>query len=98
MSKRGFIMNRAVAQAEADQKAPGDIIWTFFRCADIHCNKLFTVHDREVGYCGGCQGVRFMVARYLTEDEKAKIDAGELHPHKTNLDEIGAEPPVREVR
>jgi hypothetical protein len=97
MSK-GFIMNRALAQHEADKKSPGDIVWTFFRCADIHCNKLFTVEDREVGFCGGCQGVRYMVARYVTEDEQALIDVGKLHPHKTNLDEIGPEPPVREVR
>lgn len=98
MSK-GFIMNRALAQHEADKKEPGDIIWTYFRCADLQCNKLLTVEDRANGYCRGCQGVRYGVARYLTEEEDADIKAGKLHPHKVNLDEIGPEPPApREVR
>lgn len=98
MSK-GMIFNKAVKDAEADKKAPGDIIWTRFRCADLQCNKLLTVEDHAQGFCGGCQGVRFMVARYVTPKEAKLIKAGKLRPHQVNLDEIGLEPPApREVR
>jgi hypothetical protein len=98
MSK-GVVLGRALANAEADKKESGDIIWTMFRCADLLCNKLLTVEDKAQGFCGGCQGVRFGVARYVTESEQAQIDAGTLHPVKVNCDEIGAEPPApREVR
>lgn len=97
--KKGVVLGMALANAEADQKKPEDIIWTMFRCADIHCNKLFTEEDKKQGYCGGCQGVRFMVARYLTDDENAEIAAGRVHPVKINCDEVGPEPaPPREVR
>lgn len=97
--KRGVVLGKALVDAEKDKKEPGDIIWTMFRCADLQCNKLLTVEDKAQGFCSNCQGIRFMVARYVTEDEQAQIDAGTLHPVKVNCDEIGPEPGTpREVR
>jgi hypothetical protein len=93
-------VNRVTAQMEADEASKGkEIIWSMFRCADMNCNTLLTEENHNLGYCGGCQGVRFGVARYLTKKEDRLIKQGKLRPHKVNLDVIGVEPPPpREVR
>ena len=82
-----------------DKLAEGDVIYSFFRCWDLHCNKLLTTEDLALGRCGGCQGRRIKVATYFTDEEDQAIKKGELHPHKVDLNAPGVEPPApREVR
>ena len=89
-------VQKAMADHEADKaaKADGEIIWSMFRCADLYCNKLLTVEDHTQGQCGGCQGIKFIIARYLTKKEARLIKQGKINPHKVNLDVIGLEPPI----
>jgi hypothetical protein len=57
-----------------------------------------TEEDIKLGRCGGCQGRKYKVATYLTEEEHRLIEAGELQPHKVDLNVVGVEPPApREV-
>lgn len=70
-----------------------------FRCADPNCNKLLTKEAHDNGACAGCQGVRFIIARYITKKEEKLIKTGKLIPHEVDLDVVGVEPPApREVR
>ena len=51
-----------------------EIIMSKFRCADPNCNTLLTEFDHGLGRCGGCQGIRFIIARYVTDEEQQKIE------------------------
>lgn len=76
-----------------------EIVWSMFRCYDPNCNTLLTVEAHNRGECSGCQGVRFRIARYLTNEEHRLIAEGKLNPHKVDLHAPGVEPPApREVR
>jgi len=74
--------------------AEHEVVMSRFRCADPNCNTLLTRYDHDLGRCGGCQGVRFVIAKYITEEEAAQIEAGILKPHEVNLDQPGIEPPA----
>ena len=91
-------MKPDLKKVEADAKADyqdKEAFWSMFRCHDPNCNALLTQDAHSLGRCGQCQGVKFIVARYLTEDEDAAIKAGTLHPHKVQLSTQAK--PLREV-
>ena len=83
-----------------DMQDDPNVIWTIFRCHNVQCNKILEKEgDRQDGFCRGCQGGKFVIATYLTDEEDAAIKAGTIKPHRVNLDVIGIEPePPREVR
>ena len=77
----------------------GELILSMFRCWDPVCNAILTVEAHDKGRCGGCQGIKFRIARYLTDAEAEAIKAGTLIPHKVDLNAPGVEPPApKEVR
>jgi hypothetical protein len=82
-----------------DMENDPDVIWSLFRCHNVQCNKLLEKEvSRHDGYCRGCQGIKFVIATYLTEEEDTGIKAGTIKPYKINLDVVGLEPPgLREV-
>ena len=83
-----------------DMEDDPNVTWSLFRCQNLVCNKLLEREtDRHDGFCRGCQGIKFVIATYLTEEEKVGIDTGNTKPYRVNLDVIGIEPPTpREVR
>jgi hypothetical protein len=91
--KRVMISEKEAAEmVESNKNEPGEVIWSMFRCADLNCNTLLTKFDHSQGRCGGCQGIRFVVARYLTDEESENIKSGILIPHKVDLNVVGVEP------
>jgi hypothetical protein len=82
-----------------DMEDDPNVIWSMFRCQNLQCNRLLEREkNRQDGYCRGCQGIKFVVATYLTDEETAGIKAGNIKPYRVNLDVVGIEPPeLREV-
>jgi hypothetical protein len=83
-----------------DMEDDPNVTWSFFRCQNLVCNKILEKEEnRRDGYCRGCQGNKFVIATYLTDEEDAGIKAGTINPYRVNLDVVGIEPPPpREVR
>lgn len=101
--KRGVINGFECVKCGAKSKDMEDdpnVNWSYFRCFNVQCAKLLEAeNNRRDSYCRGCQGIKYVIATYLTDDEEAGIKAGTIKPYRVNLDVIGIEPPVpREVR
>ncbi len=76
-----------------DMEDDPNVIWSLFRCHNVACNRLLEREaNRKDGFCRGCQGVKFVIATYLTEEEKTGIEAGTIKPYRVNLDVVGMEP------
>lgn len=82
-----------------DMEDDPNVTWSYFRCQNLVCNKLLEQEEnRQDGFCRGCQGGKFVIATYLTDEEDAGIKAGAIKPYRINLDVVGMEPPeLREV-
>lgn len=86
-------LDKAEEQARRDRE-DGEVVMSMFRCWDMNCNTLLTEEDHALGRCSGCQGRKYKIATYLTEEEDKLIKEGKLHPHKVNLNAPGVEPPA----
>ncbi len=76
-----------------DMEDDPNVYWSLFRCHNVQCNRLLEKEEnRRDGFCRGCQGVKFVIATYLTDEEKEQIDAGIIKPYRVNLDVVGMEP------
>lgn len=83
-----------------DMEDDPNVIWSYFRCFNVQCSRLLEKEEgRPDPFCRGCQGIKYVIATYLTEEEKEGIDSGRIKPYRINLDVIGIEPAApREVR
>lgn len=94
--KKGKIAGFECVLCGAKSKDMADdpnVIWSLFRCQNLVCNRLLEEWDtRQNGFCTGCQGNKFVIATYLTDQEKADIDAGKIKPKRVNLEVVGIEP------